>query len=163
MAYNNNSNNVQPEKDISIEWKKHDEFFNSLNLKLDEISNVGEMCYTESKYIFDYYAKIRNLFNKHYAYIQNPEVLKQKLIKCERALYDSEFRKDLSDKKIEAMTHLTTIFSQLQDLLTYMIQDFTIPELIPRPITKVKELWDEEVDSQKKVMYKTVMKMFENI
>ena len=44
-----------------------------------------------------------------------------------------------------------------------MTTDFTIPELLPKPIKKEKDEWDNEKDYKKKAMYKTVQLIFENV
>lgn len=125
-------------QDYSLEWKKHDEFFTSLNRKLDEISLVGELCYKDISNIYDYFAKIKNLYNKHKAYVQNPKLMKEDLDKIQNALYDMSFLKDLQHKTPQAHQFRLKIFSKLQEVLTQMIEDFTIPELIPKPIKAEK-------------------------
>ena len=48
MKEENNRGNI----DYSLEWKKHDDFFTSLNKKLDEISDIGEKCYGNLNNLF---------------------------------------------------------------------------------------------------------------
>ena len=150
-------------QEYNLEWKKHDEFFVSLNKKLDEISYIGEKCYGDINNLYEYFAKIKNLFNKHKAYIQDPIKMKENLISVQNALYNPNFTQDLRLKRPEAKTFQMQIFNRLQDILTEMIEDFTVPELIPKPLKVEKEPWADEQDSRKKAMYKTVYTMFENV
>jgi hypothetical protein len=150
-------------QDFNLEWKRHDEFFTSLNHKLDEITNVGEICYRDLNNIFEYYSKIKNLFNKHKGYFQNAKELKKRLDSVELLLYNRNFLKDLNSKRPEAKSFQGKVFRELQEIFSVMTEDFTIPELIPKPVKKDRELWQDEKDIKKKQMYKTVELMFENV
>ena len=149
--------------DYSIGWKRHDEFFRSLNTKLDEISFVGELCYRDKSKVYEYFAKVRNLYNKHRVYLRDKEKMKKELLRIEQALYSSSFLRDLKQGRVEANSHIHKIFMTLQDLLSEMVDDFAAPELIPKPIKHEVEPWEEEKDTKKKVMYKTVHLLFENV
>lgn len=154
---------IKRKDNVEIEWKKHDRFYDSLNFKMDEISEIGELCYVQKDNIYIYFAKVKHLFNKHYAYIYNRENKKKRLKEIEKILYNPSFKKDLSEKRANAELMLFNIFDKLQDIYTEMVEDFTNPELIPKPKMKEVEAWEEEKDTKKKVMYKTVVKMFENV
>lgn len=149
--------------DYNLEWKRHDEFFTSLNKKLDEITDVGENCYRNLNNIFEYFSKIKNLYNKHKGYFQNPKLLKQKLDKIEKLLYNNVFLQDLSYKRPEAIKFQSQMFRQLQEIFSVMTEDFTVPELIPKPVKKEKDLWMQEKDWKKRQLYKTTMLLYENL
>jgi len=151
------------QQEYSIEWKKHDDFFVSLNRKLDEISTLGEMCYQDINNLYEYFAKIKNLYNKHKAYIQNPNQMKKDLDTIQTALYDINLMKELKQKKPEAESFRMRIFAKLQEVLTQKVEDITVPELIPKPVKVEREEWENEKDSKKKAMYKTVQLLFENV
>lgn len=153
----------QKTDDYSIGWKRHDEFFRSLNTKLDEISYIGELCYRDKTKVYEYFAKVRNLFNKHKVYLRDSNSKRDLLLKIEQSLYNPSFIKDMKVGRVEANTHIHTIFMQLQDLLSDMVDDFSAPELIPKPVKHEVEPWEEETDAKKKVMYKTAVLMFKNV
>ncbi len=150
-------------QDYNLDWKSHDMFFTSLNQKLDEITLVGEQCYGNLDKIYEYFSKIKNLYNKHKAYFQKPEELITKLSKIEEVLFDENFIKDVKDKRDQATMTRYKIFVRLQTIFAQMAEDFTIPELIPKPIKKEREPWQDEKDYKKKQLYKTTMLMYENL
>lgn len=136
MGYKSSYYEDMKNSENSLQWKDHSGFFSSLNNKLDEISNIGEECYRDVNKLYDYYGKIKNLFNKHYAYILDPEKMKRELAIVQKALYDKEFLKSVQDNIGSAKEHQIKIFDKMQDILTEMILNFTYPELIPKPIKR---------------------------
>jgi len=121
-------------KGTALEYKRHDEFFSSLNRKLDEISLVGEMCYKDINYIFEYYAKIKNLYNKHISYLSDREKIGKQLLEIQYAIYNPDFLKDLKKNTMTAKRYQFTIFNKLQEIYTIIIDNFPRSELLPKPI-----------------------------
>jgi hypothetical protein len=158
MVENKNTND-----NVSVEWKKHDQFYDSLNTKMDEISLVGEECYVKKDMVYVYFAKVKNLYNKHSAYIFETETIEKKLEKIEEQLYNPLFREDLGKGKSSAVSQIHRLFKNLQEVFKMMVQDFTAPELIPKPVKKQYEGYEEISSTKKKKMVKAAMGLFENV
>lgn len=151
-----------PIPETSLEFKNHVPFFSSLNNKLDEISELGELTYSNLEQFKQYFAKIKNLFNKHYSYVKKPEDKERQLEDIEKIVYNIDFIKDLSEKRASAISMQYKLFRKTQKILRDIVSDLARSELIPKPVPIEEEVWKSETDKGKQVLLKTVMTMLDN-
>ena len=110
----------------------------------------------------EYFAKIKNLFNKHYSYVKNPLDKEKNLEEIEKVVYTSSFIIDLKNQRPAAIEMQYKLFRKTQKILREIVSDLARSELLPKPVPIEDDVWKSETDKGKQVLLKTVMTMLDN-
>jgi hypothetical protein len=126
---------MEKQYETSLEWKKHDKFFDDLNKMLDDTAKFELLVYQDIANIYQYYAQVSTIMSKHITFIEKFKDKDNKMKLIRRGLYSNNVTKlMLRENRPKDFNNLMTkMFDDLVNIYREVLKDLSHNGLLPNP------------------------------